>query len=71
MHKYEVIVSNVGTVCLTDDGDDARQRYAEYVELSKSLRGRAGGEDVVLLIGGEINAEFRGSHSLEREDDER
>lgn len=58
---YEVTCGNIGTVYSGDSREEARQKFATYVEQSKSERGRAGGEDVVLWENGEPIEEFDGS----------
>lgn len=50
--KYEVIVGNVGRVFEGTNREEARDMYNNYVKMSKSGKGRPGGEDVVLLCDG-------------------
>jgi hypothetical protein len=49
----EVIVGNIGSVYRGHDETRARMHYNEYVDQSKSGRGRAGNELVTLFINGE------------------
>jgi hypothetical protein len=49
---YEVIVSNVGTVYGGPSKQMAEKTYYDYIEISRSGRGRAGGEEVSLLVDG-------------------
>jgi len=46
--QYSVIVGNVGTVFNSTIKKDAVATYKEYVKISESSKGRAGGEDVIL-----------------------
>jgi len=55
--RYEVIVGNIGTVYDGSDRDEAEDTFDEYVRQSKSGRGRAGGESVVLMKDDEPVAE--------------
>lgn len=59
--KYEVIVGNIGTVHAGNSIVEAKQRYAEYVEQSKSNVGRAAGEDVTIMQHDEPIIEFIGT----------
>lgn len=52
--NYEVIVGNIGTVFSSHNQRDALRCFREYVELSKSGSGRAQGEEVTMMLGGEI-----------------
>jgi hypothetical protein len=54
---YEVIVGNVGSVYSGPDKSQAEETYDRYVEISNSLLGRAGGEEVTLMVDGEIDKE--------------
>lgn len=56
--KYEVIVGNIGTVYSGDNRNKAEKDYKDYVAQSKGGKGRAGGEDVILLIDGEPEKEY-------------
>jgi hypothetical protein len=59
---YKVVVGNVGTVYEGSDEDEAKRTYTEYVTQSKTPRsGRAAGESVTLMHGGEVHEE----HTLE------
>jgi len=57
--RYEIVVSNVGTVHRGIDRDEAEEEFAQYVEMSQmgSAGGRIGGEDVVLFEDDEPIAE--------------
>lgn len=58
---YEVIVGNVGTVYRGDSASDAETAFADYVNLSKTIRsGRASGESVTLMCNGDIAREHGG-----------
>jgi hypothetical protein len=66
MPTYEVIVGNVGSVHFGKRRADALTRYKSYVEASKEIAGaRCYGEDVTLLIDGEIAKEHMGHTRLE------
>lgn len=76
-YSLEIIVGNVGTVFSetttshkTKIGQAAEQEFAKYVAISKSGKGRAGGEDVIFLVDGEPYKEHRGSASSFEESDE-
>ena len=59
--KYQLLVGNIGTVASTDSENAAMGEYKFYVEASKSLSGRAGGEEVTLFEDGDIilsNSDF-------------
>lgn len=63
--SLSVIVGNIGTVY---DGDilvEAEQAFRTYVKKSKSGKGRAGGESVVMMRGEEILQEYKGTRSDE------
>lgn len=61
MSTYEVIVGNVGSVHLGKRRTEALKRYKSYVESSKEHAGaRCYGEDVTLLVDGEITQEHTG-----------
>jgi hypothetical protein len=47
--RYEVVVSNIGSVHEGSDREEAEDVYYEYVDMTKSRRGRASGEDVALF----------------------
>jgi hypothetical protein len=48
--EYEVIVGNVGSVYDGTSKREAHKVYQEYIEISRSGRGRAGGEEVSLFF---------------------
>lgn len=56
-YEYEVIVGNVGSVYYGKDKAKAEKAYAEYVEQSNRLLGRAGGEEVTMMVDGEPEKE--------------
>jgi len=58
---YIIIVGNIGTVCEYACEKQARATFAEYVLCSKEMQGRAAGESVTLMQGGEILAEHIGA----------
>lgn len=61
MPTYEVIVGNVGSVYFGKSQVDALKTYRTYVESSKEQVGaRCYGEDVALLVDGEIEQEHTG-----------
>ena len=60
--RYDVIVSNIGTVYEGGSQTEARDTYREYVALSKGGRGRAGGESVTLMKNDEILTEYQGEN---------
>jgi hypothetical protein len=51
---YEVVVGNIGTVYKGASKKQAWKDYEDYIKQSKSERGRASGEDVTILLDGEI-----------------
>lgn len=55
---YEVIVGNIGKVYTGTDAEEAEETFEEYVEQSKSGYGRAGAEQVTMLLNGEIRKEY-------------
>lgn len=57
---FEVVVGNIGTVFAGSDGARAADVFEDYMKRSKSGRGRAAGEDVVLVEDGEITVEYIG-----------
>lgn len=66
--RYEVVVSNIGTVYNGEDEGLARDAYANYVYDSKAASfGREAGEDVALLIDGEPAKEHTGWLRAEHE----
>ena len=61
MSTYEVIVGNVGSVYHGRSRAKALATYESYVEISKEHVGaRCYGEDVTLLVDGEIEQEHTG-----------
>ena len=59
MHKYQVIVGNVGTVYDGDNEAQALREYAECVKLSKESEvGRMSDEDVTLFVDNEPEKEY-------------
>lgn len=57
MHKYLVIVGNIGTVYNGYDQNEARAEYDWYVTMSERSTGRAANEPVTMLHGDDIVAE--------------
>ena len=51
---YEVIVGNVGRVYEGTSKREADKVYHDYIEISRSGLGRAGGEEVTLFVDGEF-----------------
>ncbi|MCP3678553.1 MAG: hypothetical protein GY721_13515 [Deltaproteobacteria bacterium] len=62
MFKYQVIVGNVGTVYDGDGYHESLEIYSHYKKASKSGVGRASGEDVALVVDGDIRFETLGSN---------
>ena len=62
MAKYQVIVSNVGTVYSGDNAENANRDFSECEELSKTNYGRFAGESVTMFIDGEPMREFTGTN---------
>ena len=61
MPTYEVVVGNVGSVFHGKSRADAQKTYQSYVNSSKQQAGaRCFGEDVTLLVDGEIKHEHTG-----------
>lgn len=58
---YSIIVGNIGTAAEYACEKQARATFAEYVLCSKEMQGRAAGESVTLMHGGEILAEHVGA----------
>ena len=58
MNTWEVIVDNVGTVFIGENGFNANKTYNECVSLSKEKYGRMSGDSVYLIKNGEINKEY-------------
>ncbi len=66
MPVYEVIVGNVGSVYQGKSRVKALATYVAYVVISKEHDGaRCYGEDVTLLVDGEIDREHTGHLSRE------
>ncbi len=66
MPTYEVIVGNVGSVYHGRSRVKALATYVAYVTISKDQSGaRCYGEDVTLLVDGEIDREHTGHLSRE------
>lgn len=63
---YEVLVSNIGSVYTGTDAEQAEADYDYYVRESKSGLGRAGKEDVTLMIDGEPDKEHQGRPTRRR-----
>jgi len=61
--RYEVIVGNIGTVYSGNNLREGRVTFAEYLSQSESGRGRAGGEDVTLMMDDEPIAVHYGTMS--------
>lgn len=51
--SYIINVGNLGNVCETEDFENAKLHFEEYVKLSKAGYGRVAGECVVILCNGE------------------
>lgn len=62
MSKYEVIVSNVGTVYSGDDSVRAGKDYNECMQLSKDNYGRFAGESVMFMVDGSPFIEYIGTN---------
>jgi hypothetical protein len=60
-YVYEVIVGNIGTVYSGASKAEAEKTYRTYVQQSKAGYGRASGEDVTLMVDGEIAREHYGA----------
>lgn len=65
--SYQVIVSNIGTVCDTRDRAEAMGCFNEYVDIVSSPRGRASGESVTLMSDGEILKEYQNEFQSHRQ----
>jgi hypothetical protein len=66
MPTYEVVVGNVGSVHFGKRRAEALKRYKSYVQSSKEQSvARCYGEDVTLLVDGEITQEHMGHLRLE------
>jgi hypothetical protein len=60
--SYEVYVGNVGMVYEGASLAVAKKTYSEYVAISKSGFGRAGGESVALMVDGEPIKDYQGKN---------
>jgi hypothetical protein len=58
--RFEVVVGNIGSVYTGSNPVEAADTFEDYMKQSKSGRGRAAGEDVVLFEDGEITIEHIG-----------
>jgi hypothetical protein len=58
MKKYQVVVGNLGQVLDTGDREKATICYHDYLAISLSGQGRAGGEPVTMFEDGEIVREY-------------
>ena len=58
--SWSVLVGNIGTVYYGPEQIVAALHFNTYVEQSKQNTGRAAGEDVTLMRGGEIEDEYVG-----------
>ena len=59
--SHEVHVGNIGMVHSGSNHKEAEGHYNNYVGLSKSGHGRAGGESVTWMKNGNIHKEHQGS----------
>jgi hypothetical protein len=71
LNNYVVIVSNIGHVYdkWNSTHDDAKVVYEAIVYQSQQGFGRAAGEDVTLLMNGEIYCEHVGYNNMQDEDE--
>ena len=62
MSNYEVIAVNIGTAYEGTDQVAAQQAFDDYVRLSKLgyHGGKNGGEDVIMLVDGELEQQHMG-----------
>jgi hypothetical protein len=58
---YSVTVGNLGCVHRSDDFQDAKIAFDNYVTLSKDGAGRCAGESVYLWDGDDIYEEYEGT----------
>jgi hypothetical protein len=65
MSKFEVVVSNVGTVWVGNNPIDADREYGECKRLSESRYGRFAGESVTIYKDGEVIQEYIGTNDNE------
>ena len=67
---WEVLAGNVGSVYHGTDEDEARRKYAEYVERSTAGVGRVAHEAITLFCNDEIVLEHEGSQPADDDDAE-
>ncbi|MDN3185546.1 hypothetical protein, partial [Enterococcus faecalis] len=60
MARYQIIVSNLGTVLDTERSNAPIREYLEWVQAARELHGRAAGECVALTEDGEPIREHDG-----------
>jgi len=60
-NNWQVIVGNIGTTYQGQNGASAMQEYGRYIAVSKTGKGRVGGEDVTLIKNDEIHFEYIGT----------
>lgn len=65
--SYQVIVSNMGTLCDTYDRAEAMSYFKEAVAEVSAPRGRASGESVTLMFDGEIIREYQNEFQSHRQ----
>jgi hypothetical protein len=58
---FEVLVGNIGTIYSGNNYMTACCKFQAYVTLSRTNSGRAAGESVTILQGGEIRKEYFGT----------
>jgi hypothetical protein len=56
---FEVVVGNVGTVYAGQDEAKAKKEYDNYLEISKKGVGRAGNEEVLYFVDGDLIKEHQ------------
>ena len=66
---YEVIVGNVGRVYEGTSKREADKVYHDYIEISRSGHGRAGGEEVALFVDGEFVDAYSPVHDEDEPED--
>lgn len=59
--KQQIIVGNIGTVYEGGSAEDAGRTYSSYVDMSRTNKGRAAGEDVTWMVDGEIHSDHAGT----------
>lgn len=62
--KYSVLVGNIGEVYSGYSEEKAEEAFAEYVSQSESEFGRAAGEHVALMLGGDILREYYPNYDI-------